>query len=93
MGEPCRRQLGALEEMVRSHLVTLREGPVERLDGPWFQAVTELLVTMHPETAIRWRYRVRQELERHAVLHGCQAVEHFDYMLGEALRAWIAAGS
>jgi len=93
MAEQEQSQRGSLEEMVRSHLVCLREDPLDRLDGPWFDAVTELLLAMHPEIAIRWRHRVTQELERHAVLHGCQAVEHFDYMIEEALRAWTAAGS
>lgn len=93
MSKPSRSQRGALEDMVQSYLVALRETPVELLEGPWFHAVTELLVTMHPEPAIWWRYRVRQELERHAVLHGCQAVERYDSMIEEALRAWTAAGS
>jgi len=93
MGAARRSQLGALEEMVQSHLMGLWETPLDLLDSQWFDAVTELLLAMHPEIAIRWRHRVTQELERHAVLHGCQAVEHFDYMIEEALRAWTAAGS
>lgn len=86
-------QLGALEEMVLSHLVFLRENPLEDLDRPWFDAVAELLLAMHPELGIWWRHRVRQALHRHAVLRGCQAVELFDLLIEEALRAWIPSGS
>lgn len=93
MGAARRSQLGALEEMVQSHLIRLREGALEVLDHRWFSAVTELLMAMHPEIAIRWRHRVTQELHRHAVLHGCQAVDQFERIMEEALRAWTATRS
>ncbi|NOS80667.1 MAG: hypothetical protein HOP32_03675 [Nitrospira sp.] len=93
MGTARRSQLGALEEMVQSHLMGLRETPLDLLDSQWFQAVTELLMTMHPEIAVWWRHRVRQALARHAVLHGCQAVDQFEHIMEEALRAWTATRS
>lgn len=86
-------QLGALEEMVQSSLLGLRDMPLDVLDRRWFEGVTELLLAMHPDPATWWRHRVRQALARHAVMHGCQAVERFDAMMGEALHAWIASGS
>ena len=86
-------QLGALKEMVHSYLLGLREMPLDLLDRRWFEGMTELLMAMHPDRAIWWRHRVRQALARHAVMHGCQAVERFDAMMEEALHAWIASGS
>ena len=86
-------QFGALEEMVLAHLLFLRENPLEDLEPPWFEAVTELLLAMHPEVGVWWRHRVRQELHRHAVLHGCQAVGLFDSVIEEALRVWIHSES
>lgn len=93
MGIVPRIQLGALEEMVQHHLLVLRETPLDLLESRWFHAVTELLMAMHPDIAVQWRHRVRQGLARHAVMHGCQAVNRFDAMLEEALRAWTASGS
>ena len=86
-------QLGALEEMVQAYLLGLRAMPLDLLDRRWFEGVTELLLAMHPDCAVGWRHRVRQDLARHAVLHGCQAVERFDARMEEALHAWIASGT
>ena len=75
MGTARRSQLGALEEMVQSHLMGLRETPLDLLDSQWFHAVTELLMTMHPEIAVWWRHRVRQALAR--VMRCCMGVRRW----------------